>query len=209
LTADDLVYARVQAITSGRDQRLEPHRALQRLETWRRQMPQPGNQLGAAIARAPDGSLRVLSHGVASHRVAQAPVELLTLTSTGELLDRVQDAPEPEQLTASLATADERFILAGPGASGGAFLAAVSFAGELLWTTDPGFMHTTALLAGDAGTVLVFGADRREDQPGGVVAVVDSEGTVTQQAVFALAGGARYSRPGRARTAVSSWPDRS
>jgi hypothetical protein len=186
LTADDLVYARVQAITAEGTSDWSRTARYSGLETWRRQVPQPGNQLGAAIARAPDGSLRVLSHGVASHRVAQAPVELLTLTSTGELLDRVLVAPEPEQLTASLATADERFILAGPGASGGAFLAAVSFAGELLWSTDPGFMHTTALLAGDAGTVLVFGADRREDQPGGVVAVVDSEGTVTQQAVFAL-----------------------
>jgi hypothetical protein len=186
VTSSDLAYARVRAV--GADEasgwsRTARHSGLQ---TWRRHHPLAGPQLGAAITAAPDGELRILSHAVARHQVARASVQLLTVTPAGDLLATSELLAEQQPLTASLFAPDGRLYLAGMREDGGAQLAAASLAGELLWSVDPGFMHTTALAVADDGAVLVFGADRREDRPGGVIGTVAAGGTVTELLTFPL-----------------------
>lgn len=186
LASVDLAYARVRAVDGDEDSGWSRTARHSGLTTWRRHYSLPGPQLGAGIAAAPDGGLRILSHGIAAHQVARAAVQLLAVSPTGDLLATTDLLTDDQPLTASLFAPDGRLYLAGLRADGGALLAAAGAEGDLLWSVDPGYMHTTGLALAADGTVLVAGADRREGRPGGVIGSIADGGAVTELLVFPL-----------------------
>jgi hypothetical protein len=183
-----LVYARVRATDDEGTSGWSRAARYQGLATWRRRCVLPGPQLGAKVMMLPGGDLRVLSHAVGSHAVARAPVALLELSAAGEFAGTVHELlPVGYLPTASLLDADDRLLLAGTRESGGAFVAAATLAGDLLWSGAADFMQTTALVSALDGTVFTVGADLRTDGPGGVFGEVAADGTITPGAVFPLA----------------------
>lgn len=162
---------------------------------WRQRFELPGAQLVAAIVTAADGSLRLLSHGMAGESVGSgaAPVELLAVSASGELLATHRLLDEAFMPTSHLVGAEQTLLLAGVTTAGEGFLAAAaSFDGELLWHTLPPDVEPTALMDGPGGEVWVFGSDRRAAAAGGVVHVVDpATGDLSEHATFELEPGRR------------------
>jgi len=161
---------------------------------WRQRFELPGAQLVAGIITAPDGSLRLLSHGMINESVGlgAAAVELLTVSPTGELLASYRVLDEGYLPTSHLLHAAGDLLLTGVTTAGEGFLAACSLDGQLRWhVTRPG-AESTALMAGPDGVVWAFGSDQRGGAAGGVVHEVDpATGDLSEVATFELEPGRR------------------
>ncbi len=187
LDGQALAYARVRAAGPSQISGWSRTARFSGLVTWRRHHVLAGQQLGAALFGAPDGSLRVLSHGAAQHQVPRAPLTLLAVSATGDLLgSTVLDASQ-QQLSASIVDGGGNLVMAGLREDGGPFLAAATLEGQVLWSVAPSLMLPTALVLDDGGGVLAVGNDRRDGQPGGVIGVVGAGGEVDPLVTFPLA----------------------
>lgn len=195
-----LAYVRLRADLGSRVTEFSRIARYDGVAGWRQRFELPGRQLGAAIVNAPDGSLRLLSHGVVNARVGigTAAVELLSVSSTGELLATHRLLAEAYVPTSHLVDAAGNLLLAGMNTDGGGFLAAFSLDGQLLWQRAPSDTEPTALMHAADDGVWVFGADGRDGVPGGVVHALDPDtGDLAELATFELEAGRRV---------LAAWP---
>ena len=198
VAAVGLAYARVRVVAPGETTAWSRTARFSSITGWRRHYDLPGAQLGTAVLTAADGTLRVLSHAVARHRVSPAAVELLELDAELDLVASHELLPETYTPTSHLLTDDGRLLLAGSQDGGTAFVAAADLAGNLLWSGSVGFMGTAVLVLDTDGDPLIVGDDLRELQPGGVMATVGVDGAVVETGTFALDAG---------RSVLLAWPD--
>ncbi len=201
LPVDGLAYARVRAVLADRVTDWSRTARYSGLATTRERYVLAGPQLATRVITAPDGTLRILSHGVPRHRVAEAPAQLLQLDGSLDLVSVTDLLATDRQVLASLAGPDGSvgdLFLAGRVAGGGGFVARATLAdAQVAMEQNTGLLAPGALASRD-GTVFAFGADLRgEDRPGGVIATVAADGEVAEAATFALADG---------REVQEAWP---
>ncbi|HOX25671.1 MAG TPA: Ig-like domain-containing protein [Candidatus Krumholzibacteria bacterium] len=198
LDLDRVAYARVRTVApTGTSDWSRPAR-FSGLATWRQRYGLAEPQLGAAIYRAGDGTLRVLSHAVEHHRVSRAPVQLLILDEVQALVAAPVILSDEYLPTCSAQREDGSLVLAGLLAEGSSgFLAAAGLDGALLWSVTTDVMAPTALVAAPDGSLLAVGADRRDGQAGGVFAAVGAAGELTPGTGFPLEAG---------REVLLAWP---
>jgi hypothetical protein len=196
----NLVYVRLRAERAGGFTDYSRTFRYDGTTGWRQRYPLPGRQLATAILTAPDGSLRLLSHGVINARVGigAAAVELLAVSAAGELLAANQLLDSTFLPTSHLVDPAGNLVLAGLTTDGGPFLAAFTLDGQAIWQQAPVDLEPTALLMGPDDAIWAVGTDLRSGASGGVVLEVDpASGALTERATFALEAGRRV---------LAAWP---
>jgi hypothetical protein len=189
VAADGLGYARVRVVVGGVATDWSRTARYVGLEVDRVRYDLPGPQLGTRIFEAPDGTLRILSHGVDRHRVSTAEVQLLALDDELQLEDTSTLLSDDYMPLASLLGPDGDLVLAGRQGSDGAFVARASLDGQITAQNAPAAMLPSALAVRD-GAVLALGRDRRDGaRPGGVIATVQADASLAIAAQFALGSG--------------------
>ena len=209
---EGLAYARVRASVNGLATSWSRISRFAQLETWRHRYPAPGPQLGTGIYQADDGTLRILSHGVAKHRISRAAVQLLALDAAYELQtvhDLLTDDYKP---MAQALDADGHLRLAGIRDGSEGFTAAVDLDGTLLWSQTTDQMLSTTLLEAADGTWQTVGVDLRDGAAGGVFGAIGPGGEITLGATFALDDGweiqQAWHRPDGGWVLAGQLPDR-
>jgi len=188
--ASGLAYARVRAVMPERTTGWSRTARYSGLPTTRTSYPLPQDQLVTRIVTAPDGTLRLLSHAVDRHRVATAPVQLLELDASLELVTATTLLEADREVTASVLAPAGDLVLAGRRADGVGTLTRVSLDGQIVAAAGASAIDPTALAVA-GGEVLAFGGDRRPDAfgPGGLIARVEADALVTPLTTFPLESG--------------------